>query len=43
VPRELNPEIGEGLNDLILGCLEKVPAERMASARELREALQKLA
>ena len=39
-PREINPAIPSELQSVILRCLEKQPAERFASAADLREALK---
>ncbi len=41
-PRELNPDIPEGLNELILSLLSKDPAGRPASAAAVVEALRRL-
>jgi WD40 repeat protein/serine/threonine protein kinase len=41
-PRELNPDIPEGLNDLILSLLSKDPAGRPASAAAVVESLRRL-
>ena len=38
--REINPSIPRELESVILRCLEKQPAERFASAADLREALK---
>jgi hypothetical protein len=38
-PRTLNPDLPEGLQDVVLRCIEKEPARRYRSARELYEAL----
>ncbi len=38
-PRELNPGISAGLSQVVMKCLEKVPAARFQSAAEIREAL----
>jgi serine/threonine protein kinase/WD40 repeat protein len=38
-PREVNPHVPEVLARIILGCLEKEPERRPASAAELRESL----
>ena len=42
VPKELNPNLSDGMNDLILHCLEKSPDHRIPSAHDLRLALQGL-
>ncbi|MBI3666658.1 MAG: tetratricopeptide repeat protein, partial [Acidobacteria bacterium] len=42
-PRQLNPEISAGLDDLILKCLEKDPRKRCQSPKELLAALRALA
>ncbi len=39
-PREINPQIPEGLSRLVLKCLEKVREERYQSADELRADLE---
>jgi serine/threonine-protein kinase len=41
-PRSLNPKVPEGLAHLILKALAKEPAQRWASAREMRVALDGL-
>ncbi len=41
-PREINPEISEGLSRLILRCMEKDRDHRYQSARELLENLHRL-
>ncbi len=41
-PRDLNPDLPEGLNDLILALLSKDPAERPASAAAVVAALRSL-
>jgi eukaryotic-like serine/threonine-protein kinase len=41
-PREVNSAITPGLEQVILGCLEKKPENRCQSATELREDLQRL-
>jgi serine/threonine-protein kinase len=41
-PRQLNPEISRGLEEVILRCLEKDPQNRYQSARDLRIVLEQL-
>ncbi|UCF69304.1 MAG: protein kinase [Acidobacteriota bacterium] len=41
-PRKLNPRVSRELTAVILRCLEKDPKERFASAREVREALERI-
>ncbi len=41
-PRDVNPDISEGLGDLILRCLEKDPKRRPQSSKELMEDLRGL-
>jgi serine/threonine protein kinase len=41
-PRALSPQVPEGLNSLILKCLEKAFEERPQSAEELRAELEKI-
>src|SRR5271165_747163 len=41
-PREVNPSISEGLEQVILRCLKKSPDQRYRSATELREDLKRL-
>lgn len=38
-PREINPDITRGINDIILKCMEKEPNKRYQTASELREDL----
>ena len=38
-PKALNPEITDGINDIILKCMQKDPAKRYQTASELREDL----
>lgn len=38
-PKVLNPEITDGINDIILKCMQKDPAKRYQTASELREDL----
>ncbi len=42
VPREVRADMSKVLSDLILRCLEKEPARRFQTARELRAALEAL-
>jgi tetratricopeptide (TPR) repeat protein/predicted Ser/Thr protein kinase len=42
-PREVNPRISAGLNHIILKALDKDPARRYQSAREMRVDLERLA
>ncbi len=41
-PKRLNPQIPDGLNDLILRCLEKEKERRYQSAEEVRSELENL-
>lgn len=41
-PAEQNPKIPRELNDIIMRCLEKNPADRFQTARDLRHALDNL-
>ena len=41
-PREVNPAVSPGLEQVILHCLEKKPENRYQSATELREDLKRL-
>lgn len=41
-PAEQNPKVPKELNDLILRCLEKNPADRFQTARDLKYALESL-
>ena len=41
-PRELNPAISEGAEQIILHSLKKRPSERFHSARHMREAIEQL-
>ncbi len=41
-PKNLRPDLSEGLNRLILQCLERRPADRFADAVELESALRDL-
>lgn len=38
-PKSLNPEITQGINDIIVKCIQKDPAQRYQTASELREDL----
>lgn len=38
-PKSLNPEITQGINDIIVKCIQKDPAKRYQTASELREDL----
>jgi serine/threonine-protein kinase len=40
-PRSIKPEIPEGLSNIILRCLQKAPAERFQSAKELLDELDR--
>ena len=40
-PRSIKPEIPEGLSKIILRCLQKAPAERFQSAKELLDELDR--
>jgi serine/threonine-protein kinase len=40
-PRSIKPEIPEGLSKIILRCLQKAPAERFQSAKELIDELDR--
>lgn len=40
-PVRRNPSVPEGLNRIIMACLQKKPKQRFASAMELRRALEK--
>jgi serine/threonine-protein kinase len=42
IPRTINPQISEGLERIIFKCLEKEPADRYASARDLIADLKRL-
>ena len=42
-PIDLNPKLSRHINDAILRALEKDPAQRFASMRDLRDALENLA
>ena len=38
-PKSINPEITQGINDIIVKCIQKDPAQRYQTASELREDL----
>ncbi len=40
-PRRINPTISRDLETIVLKCLEKNPAQRFATARDLRDELQR--
>jgi serine/threonine-protein kinase len=42
IPRTIDPQISEGLERIIFKCLEKEPADRYASARDLIADLKRL-
>ena len=41
-PRALNPEVGPGLDELILTALDKEPARRFQTVNEFQRALERL-
>ena len=41
-PSVINPDISRGMNDLVLRALQKKPKDRFQSARDMREALDRL-
>jgi len=41
-PRVVNPAISRAMNDLVLRALEKKPKDRFQSARDMRDALERL-